>query len=165
MEEELYECKVEVKTRDTTVPTSVRTIESVVDVPGWAPITPYLNVSKKISTTSSEEVSSILQEHGQGQFVTAGVVTSPESVMTSTNLITTPDSSISLHSQLSTAEVRNIIVNAMCHQIFCSGCIVLLARISSQCDPSPQVTSSTVSPSTTQGLQGPDEGIIPDSPA
>lgn len=110
MEEELYECKVEVKTRDTTVPTSVRTIESVVDVPGWAPITPYLNVSKKISTTSSEEVSSILQQHDQGQFVTAGVVTSPESVMTSTNLITTPDSSISLHSQLSTAEVSSLLL-------------------------------------------------------
>ena len=105
MEEELYECKVEVKTRDTTVPTSVRTIESVVDVPGWAPITPYLNVSKKISVTSSEEVTSILQQGGH--IVTAGVVTSPESVMSSTNLITTPDSSISLQSQLSTAEVRN----------------------------------------------------------
>ena len=105
MEEELYECKVEVKTRDTTVPTSVRTIESVVDVPGWAPITPYLNVSKKISVTSSEEVTSILQQGGH--IVTAGVVTSPESVMSSTNLITTPDSSISLQSQLSTAEVRD----------------------------------------------------------
>ena len=105
MEEELYECKVEVKTRDTTVPTSVRTIESVVDVPGWAPITPYLNVSKKISVTSSEEVTSILQQGGH--IVTAGVVTSPESVMSSTNLITTPDSSISLQSQLSTAEVRH----------------------------------------------------------
>ena len=105
MEEELYECKVEVKTRDTTVPTSVRTIESVVDVPGWAPITPYLNVSKKISVTSSEEVTSILQQGGH--IVTAGVVTSPESVMSSTNLITTPDSSISHQSQLSTAEVRD----------------------------------------------------------
>ena len=105
MEEELYECKVEVKSRDTTVPTSVRTIESVVDVPGWAPITPYLNVSKKISVTSSEEVTSILQQGGH--IVTAGVVTSPESVMSSTNLITTPDSSTSLQSQLSTAEVRD----------------------------------------------------------
>ena len=107
MEEELYECKVEVKTRDTTVPTSVRTIESVIDVPGWAPITPYLNVSKSHPASNAEEVSAIFSEGKQGmQYMTAGVVTSPESVMTSTNLITTPDSSISLQSQLSTNEVR-----------------------------------------------------------
>ena len=107
MEEELYECKVEVKTRDTTVPTSVRTIESVIDVPGWAPITPYLNVSKSHPASNAEEVSAIFSEGKQGmQYMTAGVVTSPESVMTSTNLITTPDSSISLQSQLSNTEVR-----------------------------------------------------------
>ena len=110
MEEELYECKVEVKTRDTTIPTSVRTIESVIDVPGWAQITPYLNVSKSVSVSGADEVSAIFSEgkHG-GQYMTAataaGVVTSPESVMTSTNLITTPDSSISLQSQLSMTEV------------------------------------------------------------
>ena len=105
MEEELYECKVEVKTRDTTVPVSVRTIESVVDVPGWAQITPYLNVSKSLPATSAEEVSAIFSEGKQSmQYITAGVITSPESVMTSTNMITTPDSSVSLQSQLSMAE-------------------------------------------------------------
>merc|ERR1719400_1919213 len=105
MEEELYECKVEVKTRDTTVPVSVRTIESVVDVPGWAQITPYLNVSKSLPATSAEEVSAIFSEGKQSmQYITAGVITSPESVMSSTNMITTPDSSVSLQSQHSMAE-------------------------------------------------------------
>ena len=126
MEEELYECKVEVKTRDTTVPVSVRTIESVVDVPGWAQITPYLNVSKSLPATSAEEVkifqniqkyseifpsqvSAIFSEGKQSMhYITAGVITSPESVMSSTNMITTPDSSISLQSQLSMAEVTTI---------------------------------------------------------
>ena len=109
MEEELYECKVEVKTRETTIPTSVRTIESVGDVPGWAPITPYLNVSKSLPASSAEEVSAIFSEGKPGlQYITAGVVTSPESVMSSTNMITTPDSSISLQSQLSMAEVTTI---------------------------------------------------------
>ena len=100
MEEELYECKVEVKTRETTIPTSVRTIESVGDVPGWAPITPYLNVSKSLPTSAAEEVAGITGR------VVAGVVTSPESVMSCTDMITTPDSSISLQSQLSMAEVK-----------------------------------------------------------
>ena len=82
----------------------------VVDVPGWAQITPYLNVSKSLPTSGAEEVSAIFSEsQGSGgthaQYITAGVVTSPESVMTSTNLITTPDSSISLQSQLSMTEV------------------------------------------------------------
>ena len=109
MEEELYECKVEVKTRETTIPTSVRTIESVGDVPGWAPITPYLNVSKSLPASSAEEVSAIFSEGKPGlQYMTAGVVTSPESVMSSTNMITTPDSSISLQSQMSMAEVTTI---------------------------------------------------------
>ena len=102
MEEELYECKVEVKTRETTIPTSVRTIESVGDVPGWAPITPYLNVSKSLPTSAAEEVAGITGR------VVAGVVTSPESVMSCTEMITTPDSSISLQSQLSMAEVSII---------------------------------------------------------
>ena len=33
------------------VPTSVRTIESVIDVPGWAPITPYLNMANSVPTS------------------------------------------------------------------------------------------------------------------
>ena len=33
------------------VPTSVRTIESVIDVPGWAPVTPYLNMAHNVPTT------------------------------------------------------------------------------------------------------------------
>merc|ERR1719474_2502324 len=83
MEEELYECKVEVKQQNTHVPTSVRTIETVIDVPGWAPVTPYLNVSKQ------EEISAIFSESKSGMhYKTSGIVTSPESVMTSTNLIT-----------------------------------------------------------------------------
>eukprot|EP00092_Neocalanus_flemingeri_P000850 GFUD01000907.1.p1 GENE.GFUD01000907.1~~GFUD01000907.1.p1 ORF type:complete len:3255 (-),score=789.69 GFUD01000907.1:272-10036(-) len=103
MEEELYECKVEVKQQTTMVPTSVRTIESVVDVPGWAPVTPYLNVSKNLPTTTAEEISAIFSEakNSNMQYITAGVITSPESVLTSTNMITTPDSSISLQSQMS----------------------------------------------------------------
>ena len=103
MEEELYECKVEVKQQNTMVPTSVRTIESVVDVPGWAPITPYLNMSKNLPTTTAEEISAIFSEAKNSnnmQYITAGVITSPESVLTSTNMITTPDS-ISLQSQMS----------------------------------------------------------------
>jgi len=38
------------------------------------------------------------------QYITAGVITSPESVLTSTNMITTPDSSICLQSQMSMLE-------------------------------------------------------------
>merc|ERR1740137_223976 len=106
MEEELYECKVEVKQQSTMVPTSVRTIESVVDVPGWAPVTPYLNMSKNLPTTTAEEISAIFSEakNSNMQYITAGVITSPESVITSTNMITTPDSSISLQSQMSMNE-------------------------------------------------------------
>ena len=100
-EDGCYECKVEVKQQNTSVPTSVRTIETVVDVPGWAPITPYLNVSKSVTTTQ-EEVSAIFSEAKTSgiQYKTAGIITSPDSV-TSTHLITTPDSSISLQSQIS----------------------------------------------------------------
>merc|ERR1712106_1198180 len=107
MEEELYECKVEVKQQNTMVPTSVRTIESVVDVPGWAPVTPYLNMSKNLPTTTAEEISAIFSEAKNSnnmQYITAGVITSPESVLTSTNMITTPDSSICLQSQMSMLE-------------------------------------------------------------
>ena len=96
-EEDCYECKVEVKQQNTHVPTSVRTIETVIDVPGWAPVTPYLNVSE----ASKEEIS---EHHPASQQYKnkAGIVTSPESsVITSTNMMTTPDSSISLQSQLS----------------------------------------------------------------
>ena len=118
MEEELYECKVEVKTRETTIPTSVRTIESVGDVPGWAPITPYLNVSKSLPTSAAEEVAGITGR------VVAGVVTSPESVMSCTEMITTPDSSISLQSQLSMAEVKVMIIYVSC-QFFVSTFIIL----------------------------------------
>merc|ERR1719385_626831 len=106
MEEELYECKVEVKQQNTLVPTSVRTIESVIDVPGWAPVTPYLNMANSVPT-SQEELKAILSEaktNPNMQYITAGVITSPESVMTSTRMITTPESSVSLQSQLSMAE-------------------------------------------------------------
>ena len=44
------------KQQNTHVPTSVRTIETVIDVPGWAPITPYLNVSKHLTTPSQDDV-------------------------------------------------------------------------------------------------------------
>ena len=106
MEEELYDCKVEVKQTETAVPTSVRTIESVVDVPGWAPITPYLNM--KPAVTSAEEISAIFCEAQQNlQFVTAGVITSPESVLTTTNMVTTPES-CSMQSQLSYSEDQQL---------------------------------------------------------
>jgi hypothetical protein len=110
MEEELYECKVEVKQQNTMVPTSVRTIESVVDVPGWAPVTPYLNMSKNLPTTTAEEISAIFSEAKNSnnmQYITAGVITSPESVLTSTNMITTPDS-ISMQSQLSMTDDHDL---------------------------------------------------------
>merc|ERR1719430_2579430 len=106
MEEELYECKVEVKQQNTLVPTSVRTIESVIDVPGWAPITPYLNMANSVPT-SQDELKAILSEakaNPNMQYITAGVITSPESVMTSTRMITTPESSVSLQSQMSLTE-------------------------------------------------------------
>ena len=99
-EEDCYECKVEVKQQNTQVPTSVRTIETVIDVPGWAPITPYLNVSRHLPTTTTQEDMS----HTSSSLtykMASGVVTSPESILTSTNMITTPDSSISLQSQIS----------------------------------------------------------------
>ena len=106
MEEDCYECKVEVKQQNTQVPTSVRTIETAT-LPGWAPVTPYLNMSKHLPITTQEEISAIFTESkSQGSlYKTAGIVTSPESVMTSTNMITTPDSSISLHSQMSNNEM------------------------------------------------------------
>jgi hypothetical protein len=75
MEEELYECKVEVKQQNTMVPTSVRTIESVIDVPGWAPVTPYLNMANSVPT-SQEELKAILSEaktNANMQYITAGV--------------------------------------------------------------------------------------------
>ena len=97
-EEDCYECKVEVKQQNTQVPTSVRTIETVIDVPGWAPITPYLNVSRHMPTTTTHED---LPHSGLSYKIVSGVVTSPESILTSANLITTPDSSISLQSQIS----------------------------------------------------------------
>jgi len=100
-DDECYECKVEVKQQNTSVPTSVRTIEMVVNVPGWAPITPYLNVSTSIPTTQ-EEVQTIFSEAKTSgmQYKTAGVITSPDSIA-STHQITTPDSSMSLQSQIS----------------------------------------------------------------
>merc|ERR1719234_2863093 len=110
MEEELYECKVEVKQQNTLVPTSVRTIESVIDVPGWAPVTPYLNMANSVPT-SQEELKAILSEaktNPNMQYITAGVITSPESVMTSTRMITTPESSVSLQSQMSLTEQLEI---------------------------------------------------------
>ena len=39
------------------------------------------------------------------QYKSGGIVTSPESVMTTTNMVTTPDSSVSLHSQLSNPDM------------------------------------------------------------
>ncbi len=95
-EEDYYETKVEVQQKPTSVPTSVRTIETRIDNPAWAPITPYLSYQQQ----NPDEVSAIFAGHGRGVKPPPGVVTSPESVTrTSTSLITTPESS--LHSQLS----------------------------------------------------------------
>jgi hypothetical protein len=92
-DEDYYETKVEVKQNPTSVPISVRTIETKLDNPAWAPITPYLSYQE--SRQNHEEISAIL---GRAK-PHIGVVTSPESVRTSTNLITTPESS--LQSQMS----------------------------------------------------------------
>lgn len=54
-----------------------------------------------------EELKAILSEAKKNhnmQYITAGVITSPESVMTSTRMITTPESSVSLQSQMSMTE-------------------------------------------------------------
>ena len=89
-EEDYYETKVEVKQKQTSVPTTVRTIETKIDNPPWAPITPYLNYSRSyIERQNQEEVLALL---GSQRARGPGVVTSPESVTTSTNLITTPES-------------------------------------------------------------------------
>ena len=86
------------------MPTSVRTIESVIDVPGWAPVTPYLNMANSVPTSQvqkgfwrkgltiylQEELKAILSEAKKNhnmQYITAGVITSPESVMTSTRML------------------------------------------------------------------------------
>ena len=99
-EDGYYESKVEVKQSHTSVPTTVRTIETKIDNPPWAPITPYLTYSEKQNVQTQEEVSAIFaQSKTKPNY--PGVVTSPESLRTSTNLITTPESSISLHSQIS----------------------------------------------------------------
>ena len=91
-EEDYYETKVEVQQKPTSVPTSVRTIETKIDTPAWAPIAPYLSYHEQESR-NQEEVSAIMTKQP------SGIITSPESVRTSTNLITTPESS--LQSQMS----------------------------------------------------------------
>ena len=78
------------------MPTSVRTIESVIDVPGWAPVTPYLNMANSVPTSQvklcftqgmekrsrcdqkilQEELKAILSEaktNPNMQYITAGV--------------------------------------------------------------------------------------------
>ena len=99
-EDGYYESKVEVKQSHTSVPTTVRTIETTIDNPPWAPITPYLTYSEKQNVQTQEEVSAIFSQAKTKPHY-PGVVTSPESLRTSTNLITTPESSVSLHSQIS----------------------------------------------------------------
>ena len=99
-EDGYYESKVEVKQSHTSVPTTVRTIETKIDNPPWAPVTPYLTYSEKQNVQMQEEVSAIFSQSKTKENY-PGVVTSPESLRTSTNLITTPESSISLHSQIS----------------------------------------------------------------
>ena len=98
-EDGCYECKVEVKQQHTLVPKTVRTIESTVDRSPWAPVTPYLTYSESQGVQAHEEVNAIFSE--SKSFAQTGVITSPESLRTSTNLITTPESSLSLQSQLS----------------------------------------------------------------
>ena len=99
-EDGYYESKVEVKQSHTSVPTTVRTIETKIDNPPWAPITPYLTYSEKQNVQTQEEVSAIFSQSKTKPHY-PGVVTSPESLRTSTNLITTPESSISQQSQIS----------------------------------------------------------------
>ena len=107
-EDGYYESKVEVKQNATSVPTTVRTIETKIDNPPWAPVTPYLCYPEKHSVShAQEEISAIFSQCKTSQYTKDGVVTSPESMRTSTNLITTPESSISLHSQVSQTEPRS----------------------------------------------------------
>lgn len=107
-EDGYYESKVEVKQNATSVPTTVRTIETKIDNPPWAPVTPYLCYPEKQSAShAQEEISAIFSQCKTSQYTKDGVVTSPESMRTSTNLITTPESSVSLHSQVSQTEPRS----------------------------------------------------------
>ena len=122
-DEDYYESKVEVKQQSTSVPTSVRTIETKIDNPPWAPVTPYLsfperqnqvrNSQRKLKVKKAylvilfhfqEEVRAILSNG----YTKAGVVTSPESVRTSTNMITTPESSLQSQTSQHDAEGRSI---------------------------------------------------------
>eukprot|EP00093_Oithona_nana_P001773 01773.XXX_148_9859_1 [CDS] Oithona nana genome sequencing. len=98
-EEVDYECKVEVKQPQIFAPTSVRSIESTIGNAPWAQVTPYLTYSESQSVKAQEEVTAIFSQ--SVSFTRPGVVTSPESMRTSTNLLTTPDNSLSLQSQLS----------------------------------------------------------------
>eukprot|EP00095_Tigriopus_kingsejongensis_P006186 maker-scaffold191_size271209-snap-gene-1.35 protein:Tk06186 transcript:maker-scaffold191_size271209-snap-gene-1.35-mRNA-1 annotation:"s6 family -specific metalloendopeptidase adhesin" len=100
-DEDYYQTKVEVQSKQTSVPTSVRTIETKLDNPPWAQVTPYLSYQER---QGQDEVSKIFRE--AKSFTQSGVVTSPESVRTSTNLITTPESS--LQSQISQTDAPSI---------------------------------------------------------
>ena len=107
-EDGYYESKVEVKQNSTSVPTSVRTIETKIDNPPWAPITPYLCYPEKQTPShGQEEITAIFSQCKTSHYIKDGVITSPESMRTSTNLITTPESCISLHSQISQTEPRS----------------------------------------------------------
>ena len=107
-EDGYYESKVEVKQNATSVPTTVRTIETKIDNPPWAPITPYLCYPEKQTVShAQEEITAIFSQCKNSQYTKDGVVTSPESMRTSTNLITTPESSLSIHSQVSQTEPRS----------------------------------------------------------
>ena len=110
-EENEYECKVEVKQSSNnfaqhpvankpSAAAATKPIEShnhnMDDTP-WAPVTPYLTFSEKQTVQAQEEISAIFSQ--SKSFTRPGVITSPESMRTSTNLITTPESS--LQSQIS----------------------------------------------------------------
>lgn len=99
-EEDYYQTQVEVQSKHTSVPTSVRTIETKLDNPPWAQVTPYLSYSEK---QGQEEISDIFQG---AKYTQPGVVTSPESMRASTTIITTPESS--LQSQISQNDAVSI---------------------------------------------------------
>ncbi|TRY71051.1 hypothetical protein TCAL_12313 [Tigriopus californicus] len=99
-EEDYYQTQVEVQSKHTSVPTSVRTIETKLDNPPWAQVTPYLSYSER---QGQEEINDIFRG---AKYTQAGVVTSPESMRASTTIITTPESS--LQSQLSQNDALSI---------------------------------------------------------
>uniref|UniRef100_A0A0K2VI10 Uncharacterized protein n=1 Tax=Lepeophtheirus salmonis TaxID=72036 RepID=A0A0K2VI10_LEPSM len=93
-EEEFYESTVEVMQKSTTVPTSVRTVGLAnTDHKPWAHITPYLSTYENSRSGNMNQTPPSEMFMDEKTYVKSGVITSPESLRTSSTLITTPDES------------------------------------------------------------------------